>query len=326
MRGMTHVFINNIYRMISRIHYLFLSLGLTIAVMALAIFFTSQLEVEGRLAVVGEPGHLPASVHEYRLESLEQVPPKSQLVRNKYDAVLIDQGNGHYTVETIKGDEFKLKLQQALEHPGSPPPEEKRRGAAGQMLGFLTMIILMGGLLFMTFFPEDKRNGTFRRLAVSPVRIGSYMIAQCLFCFAIIYVPTYGLIIAAHLLLHIDIGLSLLSYGWLLGLLALLATAFAMFMTSWLEHNDNMLVLSGSLIVLTSLLSGSFYSFSPEGPMKWVTAVLPQKQFLTAVEGLEQHVPVVEWGGSVLYLLILSGGLLAAGWLICRRRLADGRY
>lgn len=317
---------NNVHRMMSRKTYLLASLGLTIAVMALAIYFTSQFEMKGSIAVVGSKESLPASLQNYRVEQLDQIPPKSQLVRNKYDAVLVDDGSGRYTVETIKGGEMKANLQQALVHPDNPIQHETKRGVGANLLGFLTMLIFFEGIIYISFFSEDKLGGTFRRLAVSPAPINRYMAAHCMFCFILIYVPAYVLIAAAGNLLHLDIGFSLFQYAWLLGILALLATAFALFMTAWVENYDNTVMLAGSIIVLTSLLSGNFYTFTPEGIMKWVIEVLPQKQFLVIVQGVEQQASVAEWFGAVIYLFILSGTLLAGGWIICRKRLVEGRY
>ncbi|MFD0869064.1 ABC-type transport system involved in multi-copper enzyme maturation, permease component [Chlamydia abortus] len=327
MNGMAQVFKNNVYRMMNRKAYLLLTLSITIAVMALAIYLTSALEMKGRIAVVGEPDSLPANVRQaYKVEPLDAAPPKSQLVRNKYDAVLTDQGNGSYSIEAIKGEPITAKLEQALAHPDRLVTADGKRGVGTNILGFLVMVILLEGFLFMTFFPEDKANGTFRRMLTSPVRAGSYLFAQCLFCWIIVYVPTFGLMAAASQLLHIDIGLGLLQYAWLLGLLALVATAFALFMSSWIENSDQMMTLAGSLILLTSLLSGSFYSFTPEGGMKWLVAVLPQKQFLTVVQALEREAAMEDWAWSVGYLLLLSGLFFLAGWGLCRKRLAEGRY
>lgn len=51
-----------------------------------------------------------------------EAPPRYQLVRCKYDGVVIEKGNGEYLVETIKGDDYKqlilplITLSEVIEY------------------------------------------------------------------------------------------------------------------------------------------------------------------------------------------------------------------
>lgn len=326
MKGIGLIFRNNMNRMKSRKNYLFATLAMTIAAMAFAIYFTATFEMKGSIAVVTEADEIPIGAEDFRVERLAEVPPKSQLVRGKYDAVIVDQGDGTYKIETVKGDTFKEKLQQALALPERPLPEEAKRGVGMNILGFLIMFVLLEGMLFMNLFAEDKANGALRRVTVSPVSLTSYMLAQSLFCFLILYAPTYVLLVAAQTLLRLDLGFTLLQYAWLLGILAALATALALFMTAWIDSADNAMMAAASMIVLTSLLSGSFYTFSHDGFMKVIVSLLPQKQFLNLVQGLEHRPATADSVRQIGYLLFFSAILFAAGWTICRRRSKEGRY
>ncbi|MBU5442312.1 ABC transporter permease [Paenibacillus sp. MSJ-34] len=326
MKGVGSVFRNNMNRMKSRKNYLFSTLAMTIAAMAFAIYFTAAFDMKGSIAVVTEADEMPIGTKDFRVERLAEVPPKSQLVRGKYDAVIVDQGNGTHKIETVKGDAFKEKLQQALASPERPQSEEAKRGVGMNILGFLIMFVLLEGMLFMNLFAEDKANGTLRRVIVSPASLTSYMLAQSLFCFVILYAPTYVLLVAAQTLLGLDLGFTLLQYAWLLGLLAALATAFALFMTAWIDSLDNAMMAAASIIVLTSILSGSFYTFSHGGLMKVVVSLLPQKQFLNLVQDLEQRTATAAGSQQIGYLLVFTAILFVAGWAICRRRSKEGRY
>ncbi|MDU5143755.1 MAG: ABC transporter permease [Paenibacillus dendritiformis] len=329
MREMAYVFYQNWLRLMSRKAILAITAVMTIAAVAAALLLTPANDSRGSIALVtaasGPEEASLADLHAFEVKRLAEAPRKSELVRNKYDAVIIDGGDGSYTIETIKGDAYAALVRQALEHPEQPLPEAEKRGIGANIAGFLMMFVLLQGMFYMNFFAEDKTQGTLRRMAASPMSVMTYLAAQVLFCFLLISVPAYLCIAGARLLLHADIGFTLLQYGWLIAVLSLLAAAFALFITVCIDDIDNAVTTASSLILVTSLLSGGFYAVEHEGVMRALTYWLPQRQYMEAVTSLERAASA-EAVWPVAYVLLLSGILFAAGAIICRRRCKTGRY
>lgn len=330
MREMVYVLHQNWLRLMSRKAILAITSVMTIAAVAAALLLTSANDSRGSLVFVSAASEAKeasvAGLHDFQVKRLAEAPRRSELVRNKYDAVIIDEGDGSYTIETIKSEEYATMVRQALEHPDQPLPEAEKRGTGANVAGFIMMFVLLQGMFYMNFFAEDKVQGTLRRIAASPMSVMTYLAAQVLFCFLLISVPAYLCVAGARLLLHADIGFTLLQYSWLITVLSLLAAAFALFITVCIDEIDNAVTTASSLILVTSLLSGGFYTVEHEGVMNMLTYWLPQRQYMAAVTSLERGAAHGDAVWPVLYVLVLSGILFAAGAIICRRRCRAGRY
>ncbi|MDT2192914.1 ABC transporter permease [Paenibacillus larvae] len=165
-------------------------------------------------------------------------------------------------------------------------------------MGYLTMFLLIQALFYLQLFSDDKKTGTFRRTAVSPAGIVPYMTAQCLFGFIAVYVPTWSVLFLAKAV-GIDIGFGLGTYSLLLVFPALLAVSFALFMAAWIENADTGLSLSSGIILLSSLLSGSFYTIANEnGIMKVFVRIFPQQHFISLVQDMELKGSIGSYGGT----------------------------
>lgn len=330
MREMVYVLHHNWLRLMSRKAIVAITSVMTIAAVAAALLLTSANDSRGSLVFVSAASEVKeasiAGLHDFQVKRLAEAPRRSELVRNKYDAVIIDEGDGSYTIETIKSEAYATMVRQALEHPDQPLPEAEKRGTGANVAGFIMMFVLLQGMFYMNFFAEDKVQGTLRRIAASPMSVMTYLAAQVLFCFLLISVPAYLCVAGARLLLHADIGFTLLQYSWLITVLSLLAAAFALFITVCIDEIDNAVTTASSLILVTSLLSGGFYTVEHEGVMNMLTYWLPQRQYMAAVTSLERGAAYGDTVWPVLYVLVLSGILFAAGAIICRRRCRAGRY
>ncbi|WP_054949297.1 ABC transporter permease [Numidum massiliense] len=327
MRMTFRIFSNHVLRMWNRRNVIVITLLMTMAAVAFAVFFTSQIELKGNVAVVASTtASLPLDEKNYSVHYLEQAPLQSELVRNKYDAVVTLERDGSYQIETLKTDRFKEELEQAIAGSDSAVPTKKKRSLQNSILGFLSMLLLVQALFYFQLFSDDKKTGTLRRTAVSPAGIAPYLIAQCLFGFLGVYAPAW-LVLAITKGIGLDIGFSLGMYALLLIFPALLAVSFALFIAAWIENADTGLSLASGIIIISSLLSGSFYKIDHQnGVMEAISNVLPQKQFILLVDGVEAHGTLLQNMGNGLYVIAVSLALGVAGWFICRHRLYKGWY
>lgn len=66
-----------------------------------------------------------------------------------------------------------------------------------------------------------------------------------------------------------------------MGLLSTLATSFAFFVASTIESPDDGMAVSGSAIIVTSLLGGTFFVFEhTDAFMRFATRLLPQRSIM----------------------------------------------
>lgn len=328
MSNFVNIFWFNTKRIVAKRNYLIICLILNIISISLAVYFTSKMEVKANIAVISSQ-NINVQSNYVKITKLAEKPKKSELVMNKYDAVVIDKGNREYDIETIKGESFKNNLMNSIKNPmqNSWSIYGEKRGVGTNILGYLIMVILMEGFMFMVCFTEDKESGTFKRILISPSDEAAYFLAQCFFNFLIIYVPAFLIMIIAHWTLGMDIGFSLVKYSYMLAILAFAATCFGLFMCSIIEKEDNAMALSASIIVITSLLSGSFYSFNNSSSIiKFIISIIPQKQYMYMIQGIENGHPLINYMPQFFYVMILAVAFIVAAAKICKRRFNLGRY
>ena len=326
--NMINIVKNNLHRALALSNYVILTMSITLALILGASFFTSQAQSLGSIAVIGDIDELDRYKNQFEIHRLEEPPAMSEMVRNKYDAVLTKEQNGQYEVFTLRSEEFKVNLEQSFSGTlASTDIKLEARGTATNILGFLLMYILIQGIMFMKFFSEDKENGTFKRIVTGPVGIKGYLVSQFITTFLLIYIPTFTVLIFSKEILKIDLGLSYFCYSWLLTLIVFIAAAAAICITAFVEKEDNAMTLAGAIIVLTSLLSGAFYTIDHNNwIIKTFNSILPQTFVLRIVQGVEQELLASSYFPEIAYLLLTTMLLFTVGLWVCRKRFNRGAY
>lgn len=304
---MINIMLNNLYRTLSKKNRIFISLLMTAVSIFFAVYFTAKLQVRGNVAIITDNGLSFQNTKYINFTVLKNVPPKSELVLNKYDAIVIDKGNGNYEIETIKSNEYKEMLTKALINPQDFVPENKdTRGVGTNIIGYLLMFLMLQGILFMESFSEDKEGEQIKRIAASPISFFKYLSGNFMFTFLFIFLPTYIFLIIISKLLGIEIGFTLFQYLLLLFIACMLSTGFSMFLNSLVKTSDDANMIGSAITILSTILSGSFYSFDKAN--KFLDALLwllPQKDFLSFVQGLENGKDILSILPQIIYVLII---------------------
>jgi ABC-2 type transport system permease protein len=261
--------------------------AITLVSIVLAIYVTGVSQVKGHVVWVSETAAAPASSKMLSIVAEKQEPPYSALVRQQYDAYVIDKGNGDYSIITLRNGQFKAMLTELLKNPDAPIPTDKSdRGVGVNIFGFMLMFLLMGVFMNLFTFADDKEKGQLSRIAISPVSFSGYLAAQFIYCLSM-FLPSY-LMIALMKAIGFNIGFSLLQYALLLFVLALLGISFCLLLNTLLKKPDNASMLGNVILVLSSILSGSFYSFSKDNRiLDDIVKILPQKQLLDFAQELQ---------------------------------------
>lgn len=98
---------NNFYRIISKKSIIINTIIFVPLMIMAAVYFTDKMEIKGTIAVVSENKSVNLNTKYLKVKVLDKKPKMSELLLNKYDAVLEDKGNGKIEITTIKGDKFK---------------------------------------------------------------------------------------------------------------------------------------------------------------------------------------------------------------------------
>lgn len=345
--GALIVFKNDIKRILNEKSYLIVVLTVTVLTILLAVYFTSKFEIKANLAVVTAQNTVKANFYNMlsktlssmknpnspihksiNVTELSKAPEKSELVMGKYDAIITDKGDGTFKIDTFKGKAFETMIENAIKSNSSVNYTNKDTRKVGtNILGYLIMFILIEGAIFMKFFSEDKELRTFKRVLISPISMKSYLIGHCLFNFLMMYVPTFIVLIVEKEILKVNIGFSYDKYAYFLAIMTLLSTAFAFFMSSIIEYTDDVMMMSNIITTLTSVLAGSFYSFtSKNSVMDKLTALIPQKSYITLVQGIENNNALLNYIPQLSYIFVLVAAFFIVGTVVCKKRFNEGRY
>lgn len=299
---------NNCYRVKSKKNYIIVSLLMTMVSIVFAVYLTSKVQVQGNIAVVTQSNVTVFQSQYIKFTSVKKVPTKYELVMGKYDGVLIDKGNGNYNIETIKNDDFKKMLELLVKNPKNFIPEIKEtRGAGTNIIGFLLMFILIQGIFFMFTLAEDLELKQIERIVAAPISFIKYLLSHFIFSFLFIFAPTIIILAVMKYIFGFNLGFSLLQYVPLLSLICSFGVAFAMLINACIKVSDTANMLGASIIVLTTVLSGSFYSFDKGNKiLEKALWVFPQKNILSFVQGLENGKRVSSMFFQLLYVILIS--------------------
>ncbi len=269
--------------------YLMVSLGLTVFSVILAIVLTSKLQPKVNLAVVKTAPEIAESSM-LQVTYLNEQPPESELIQNRYDAVVSFSKDGTYQIQTIKGNDWKEKLSAVLDGKRvSISDSGDIRKIGTNIIGYMLMFLLMQGVLYARLFAEDKEKHLLERIAVSPIAFWRYLGGHMAFLWILITLPSFLVIVAADAA-GVAIGFQLWQYVLILALLGLLSTAFAMFNNSFFCVSDTANMVGSCIIVLTSVLGGSFYEMGNDNSLFGrMIYLLPQKNLMHFVDGWEKQ-------------------------------------
>jgi ABC-2 type transport system permease protein len=311
---MLEIFINDWNRLLEEKLYLIVSMVLTILSVVAAIVLTNTIQTKENIALVvpnaqavTEASSKFANSSYFNVSILEAAPPKSQLVQNRYDAIVTVAQDASYNVEVIKSDELKERISAALKNPDTFALNSSTQRKIGtNIIGYMMMFLLIQGLLYARLFAEDKEKHMIKRVVVSPIAFRNYLLGHAAFMVTMIFTPTFCVIVVAKII-GATVGFSLCVYAALIAVLAILSSAFALFLNSFFCVADTANMLGSSLVILSSILAGSFSSLTKEETLfDKLLHLLPQKDFINFTNALEKGMLTTNIKEQLLYVIGLS--------------------
>lgn len=320
MRTFFSILKNDYMRTLPRIASVAVITAIALASIVLAVHMTGVQQVKGHIVLIRQNA-AASTFHtsEYLdIRITSERPPYSALVEHKYDAFVTVSSDGTFHIETLRSDDFRNVLASMLENPDAPVKESKtERGAGVNILGFMMMFLLMISFSNLFVFADDKEQGQLRRISAAPVSFGWYLAAHCFYGMTLL-VPEY-LLLAVLKLRGWNIGFSLPQFAGLMAVLGFLGISFAMILNTLIQKPDNANMLGNSVTVLTTVLAGSFYSFSRNNPvLDHLVGLLPQKELMNFAMYL-QNGEAAGHQMSLMYVVAFSLVLFFVSVMILRK-------
>lgn len=248
---------------------------MTILSIVAAVYMTSKFQTKGNIAFVTNDKEGAIKSEYFNFVSLEREPEKYELALGRYDGVVIDNGAGEYEIYTIKNTEYKQMLKNVMDNPDSKEIEIELK--------------------------------QIERIAVSPLSFLKYILAHFIFNISFIVVPTFLTLTIINIFFKVNIGFSLTQYLGLLILLGTLGTSFSLFINAFIKGADNANMIGSASVLLTTILSGSFYSFENGNKiLQKILLIFPQKEFLNFVKALEESKDILNSLPQILYVITIS--------------------
>lgn len=298
-----------------------------IAILA-AVLFAGRTEMKTKIALVSTDSHTITQSAKFEIDRMDKKPAYSDIVLGYYDFIVEDNGNSSYKVSTVIKSHADKEIVENFFNKGiSPDDYEKKesdRGLGAKVLGFVVMVVIMQGVALTVFYPEDRTLKTFRRILTAPVSGTLYALAQGVFTFICLYIPTY-LAIFITKQFFVDIGISFGMLGIMIAILSILSTAFAFFISAVLKENIS-LAASG-ISIITSLLAGCFGSFTASNKIiDTLCSIIPLKSYMTLAEGVDKGISIFQFNGHILYLLVWIVGFVILGSYVTKKKMNAGVY
>ncbi len=302
---MNNILKNDFCRMRPRLGSIVAMLVMTLASIFFAVYVTGVQQVKGHVALVTSGSARSLDTKYLSVEVMKDPPLRSALVRQQYDAVVTDRGNGRFDIETLRNSDFKAMLQLLLKNPKAQIPAQKTDRSVGvNVVGFLMVFLGMSAFFYFFPFAEDKEQGQLLRISASPVSFNGYLSAHFLFCLSS-FVPAWATL-AVLRAAGWNIGFSLGQYAGLFLMLAIPAITFSLLLNTFIKKPDNANMLGSSILIVTSTLGGCFYSFSKNNAViDSLIKILPQKQFMNFALDLQNGEALLHLF-PVFYTLLLS--------------------
>ncbi|GEM_PF-2529898 len=308
-------------RIAAKTYYIGFSIFLTAFFIFLAMLITTGAEASILVAYVGE--EMPETESEFvRFEHLKEAPSMAEMVLGEYD-VLVEDG-AERRIESLKNVEYESIVAALLAGESVDEHFEDDGNPAPRIIGFALVVILLQSFFYLDLFIEDKKNGALSRMLSSPKRLGGYLNVVYLYGAVIIFVVTMLVLALLRFGLGETIGLNFGYYALLVGLSTLLGSAMAFAITAVIEVRDNAGGLYVVLVLLTSILSGSFGALNLDGGFaERVSRAMPQYHIIELAHGF------VDGSFSIthlLYVIAFIGALLALSYTVVSRKARTGMY
>lgn len=324
-----NLFINKLDRIVTKKEVIIMAIVIIPIMIVTAVLFSERVGMKTKIALVSENVQSIPQYDKFKIEVMDKKPAVSNLLLGNYDVIVEEKSKGSYEITTVIKSKVDKEIIENFFNSGQSldkyESKDGQRGIGTKILGFIVMIVLMQGVALTILYPEDRTLKTLRRILTAPISEKQYIFAQGVFTFTCLCIPTYLAIVVTKECFGVKVGFDLGMLAIMIGILTALSTVFALFISSVLKQNIS-LIASG-IFFITSLLAGCYSSFTANNKvLDTICSIIPQKAYMTMIEGIEKGKGMLEFKGQLIYLIIWIATLWLLGSFITARRTKKGIY
>lgn len=293
-----------LYRMINDKAFLFTPIILTPIIIIASIFLTKNLSIQANIALINM-NQVNINVETVKITKLDKKPTMSELVKGKYDAV-VDYENDKYIIDTIKGNDFKNNINDVLNGKVPNFNTSLKRGVISNLVGFITMFILFVGVQIYYYYYKEK-GGINKRILSTNIGYIKYSLAHFISSFIMIFIPTIVIILLSRYIFNITSSVSNLEIIFIIFVLCILSTSFGFLIATLFKTDDGGSMVGSMIVILTTLISGSFFNIKADRIKDILSHLFPQKYILDFTICLENniHANVIAMFSIIVFSLVL---------------------
>ena len=254
--------------------------------------------------------------------ALQGQPKLSELVEGKYDAI-IEYKNGAFEIRSVKGQNFEQALDSILNRGLSVKEafeNKQSRGVISNLVGFLSMLLLLLGSILYKFYYEDK-GGIARRIVTSRVGYIKYILSYPIVVFMVLFIPAWIITLISSSTLDLGENIKFLELTFMIFVLCLLGASYNFLVASFSKHEQNGGLFATMTVMMTSLLSGSFIEITKGGWAEKISYFFPQRYIVDYGINLENGNKL---GFVSMFVIILISILfIIIGGIINRRKMMN---
>lgn len=315
--------LNKLKRILDKKEIIVVAVVIIPMIIVASVMLSNRTETKSRIALISKEGTVYKSSY-FDISVMAEKPAQSSLVLGNYDFVVEKLANGKYIADTvIKSIENKQIVENYFNKrilPGSYENDEKTRGVGTKTLGIMIMVIIMQAVSLTAFYTEDKTTKTLKRILTAPITENEYVFAQIIFTFVFLYIPTYIALVVAKVFLNLDIGFDYAMLAGLIAIITIFSTAFAIFISSLIEKNTSLV--ASSVSILTSIFAGCLLDFTSKiTVINYVTWLLPQKSYMSILEGVEDKKNLLGFQYEFLNIALWTIIFLILGIYLTKRKM-----
>jgi ABC-2 type transport system permease protein len=324
------VLANDYRRTVPRLANVLFMILIMVTMTLLAVYITGLQQIKGHIAYITDGTTPPILIHQDNLEInlVKEQPPRSDLYKQKYDAIVKPNKDGSISIETVRNAQFRSMVASVfaahtdttVSISGTPvsSPASAPHSTGVNIIGFQLMFLLMLSFSNLFVFADDKEQGQFIRILSAPASLAAYLSAHCVYSLSLI-APAWIMIAVLHLF-GVGIEFTLAEYALLISITGFSGVSFALLLNTIIKKPDNANMLGNAVTTLASLVSGSFYAVPPEHSFFSVLVrILPQKSIMDFSKALDSGTASAH-AGQLLYVVFLALAMLTVSFVVLRKK------
>lgn len=310
MRNILLVIKNNLYRLSRETMILIMIFIVMPVIVYLGVYFNEMDGIKGKIAVVGatvqQEEAITKSMGEndsITLKFMDESPTNTDLIKGIYLAE-INVEESEPKVISFGKEEIKKSLEAGLKGETYEAPADTST-VEGKIIGFLTMFLFFGSMMIMDFFLTDRENKVYSRVLLGTLSYYEYIIGQLIYSVIALTTPTIIISLLVIKVLAVELSISLGLFAMLILLMGVLATSFAILVSTLLKDKVSASMGASAITMITCLLGGCLVNIVDTNKiMSFIRGFIPQKRLIDLANNFNNEDLAVLLVMIVVFILI----------------------